>query len=177
MTTDTLIEVMSRGVELAGIAVIVLGAIVSTLRFLLHLWPTRGVPDAYEVYREGIGRAILLGLEFLVAADIVRTVAISPSFTSVGVLAAIILIRTFLAWTLELEITGRWPWEQRRTLGRPEEIPSSNLRRTPDLTGSEESRRTEVSRQGWAFGPVVLWSCVRRSPGGPAPGGRRSRGG
>jgi len=142
MTTDALIEVISRGVELAGIAVMVLGAGVATLRFLLHLRPTRGIPDAYEVYREGIGRAILLGLEFLVAADIVRTVAISPSFTSVGVLAAIVLIRTFLSWSLELEITGQWPWEQTRTLDRPEEIPSSNLRRTPDLTGSEENRRT-----------------------------------
>ncbi len=149
MTTDALIEVISRGIELAGIAVIVLGAIVATLLFceqcvhdLLHLRPTRGRSDAYEVYREGIGRAILLGLEFLVAADIVRTVAISPTFTSVGVLAVIVLIRTFLRWTLDLEITGQWPWEQTRTLDRPEEIPSSNLRRTPDLTGSEENRRT-----------------------------------
>ena len=140
MTTNALIEAISRGVELAGIAVIVLGAIYATLLFLLHLRPTRGIPGAYEVYREGIGRAILLSLEFLVAADIIRTVAISPSFTSVGVLAAIILIRTFLSWTLELEITGQWPWKQTRTLDRPEENPSSNLRRTPDLTGSEENR-------------------------------------
>jgi uncharacterized membrane protein len=142
MTTNVLIEVMSRGVELAGIAVIVLGASVATLLFLLHLWPTRGIPDAYQLYRESVGRAILLGLEFLVAADIIRTVAISPTFTSVGVLAVIVLIRTFLRWTLELEITGQWPWEQTRTLDRPEEIPSANLRRTPDLTGSDENRRT-----------------------------------
>jgi uncharacterized membrane protein len=141
MTTDALIEVISRGVELAGIAVIVLGAIVSTLLFLRHLRPPRGIPAAYQDYREGIGRAILLGLEFLVAADIVRTVAISPTFTSVGVLAAIVLIRTFLSWTLELEVTGQWPWRQMRTPGRPEEIPSSDRRRTPDLTGSEENRR------------------------------------
>jgi uncharacterized membrane protein len=140
MTTDALIEVISRGVELAGIAVIVLGAIYATLLFLLHLRPARGIPEAYQLYREGVGRAILLSLEFLVAADIIRTVAISPTFTSVGVLAAIILIRTFLSWTLELEITGQWPWQQTRTLGRPEENPSSNLRRTPDLTGPEENR-------------------------------------
>jgi uncharacterized membrane protein len=140
MSTDTLIQVISRGVELAGIAVIVLGAIVATLRLLLHRRPPLAIPDAYQVGREGIGRAILLGLEFLVAADIIRTVAISPTFTSVGVLAAIVLIRTFLSWTLELEITGQWPWEQTRTLGQPGEIPSSNLRRTPDVTGFEETR-------------------------------------
>jgi uncharacterized membrane protein len=66
---------------------------------------------AYRKCRENLGRAILLGLEFLVAGDIIRTVAISPSFESVGVLAAIVLIRTFLSATLTVEIEGRWPWQ------------------------------------------------------------------
>jgi uncharacterized membrane protein len=137
MTTDVVNEVISRGLEVAGVALIVLGAIVATVLFVPHLRPPRDIPDAYQLYRQRIGRAILLGLEFLVAADIVRTIAIAPTFTSVGILAAIILIRTFLSWTLELEITGNWPWKQTRPLGQPAELPSASLRPTPDHPESE----------------------------------------
>jgi uncharacterized membrane protein len=66
----------------------------------------------YEEYRRLLGRSILLGLEFLVAADIIRTVAIEPTFYNVGVLAIIVIIRTFLSFALGLEITGRWPWQK-----------------------------------------------------------------
>lgn len=66
----------------------------------------------YRSYRQSLGRSILLGLELLVAADIIRTVAVTPTFESVGVLAIIVLIRTFLSFSLELEITGRWPWQK-----------------------------------------------------------------
>jgi hypothetical protein len=71
--------------------------------------------DTRSLYVEGrrsVGRSILLGIEVLVAGDIIRTVAVSPSFTSVGVLAGIVAIRTFLSFTLEVEITGQWPWQQ-----------------------------------------------------------------
>ena len=68
--------------------------------------------DAYQLYRQNLGRAILLGLEFLVAGDIIRTVAVSPTFRSLGVLAGIVLIRTFLSMALQLEIEGRWPWQR-----------------------------------------------------------------
>jgi len=64
-------------------------------------------------FRQQLGQTILLGLELLVAGDIVRTVAASPSLTSVAILAAIVLIRTFLSFSLEVEITGRWPWQKR----------------------------------------------------------------
>ena len=73
-------------------------------------------PDVYRTFRRQLGRAILLGLELLVAADIIRTVAITPTLESVAVLAGIVLIRTFLSWSLELEISGAWPW-QKRNLG------------------------------------------------------------
>ena len=66
----------------------------------------------YHRYRKRLGRSILLGLELLVAADIIRTVAVAPTFESVGVLGLIVLIRTFLSFSLELEITGRWPWQK-----------------------------------------------------------------
>ena len=67
---------------------------------------------AYHGYRADLGRAILLGLEFLVAADIIGTVAIEPPFRSLGVLALIVAIRTFLSFALELEVSGRWPWHR-----------------------------------------------------------------
>jgi uncharacterized membrane protein len=68
--------------------------------------------EVYGRFRRFLGRSILLGLELLVAADIIRTVAVTPTLESVGVLACIVLIRTFLSWSLELEITGRWPWQK-----------------------------------------------------------------
>jgi uncharacterized membrane protein len=72
----------------------------------------------YRAYRQLLGRSILLGLELLVAADIIRTVAVTPTYESVGVLAIIVLIRTFLSFSLELEITGRWPWQKEPSSSR-----------------------------------------------------------
>jgi uncharacterized membrane protein len=63
-------------------------------------------------FRQRLGRAILLGLELLVAADIIRTVAVTPTVESVAVLAGIVLVRTFLSFSLEVELTGRWPWNR-----------------------------------------------------------------
>ena len=74
--------------------------------------PADPVP-IYTRFRRVLGRAILLGLELLVAADIIKTVAVTPTLDSVVVLAIIVLIRTFLSWSLELEISGRWPWQKR----------------------------------------------------------------
>lgn len=85
-----------------------MGILFATWLFLRR----RHADDAYRSYRQRIGRAILLGLEVLVAADIIRTVAVSPTFESVGVLAIIVAIRTFLSFTLELELSGRWPWQR-----------------------------------------------------------------
>ena len=77
--------------------------------------------DVYRGYRRGIGKAILLGLELLVAADIIRTVAVSPTLESVAVLGLIVLVRTFLSFSLEVELYGRWPW-QRGTERDPAEL-------------------------------------------------------
>jgi uncharacterized membrane protein len=103
-------DVIGETVDALGVAVIVVGVVVATGAAALRL--RRGEPT-YQPYRRQIGQSILLGLEFLVAADIIRTVAVEPSFTSLGVLAVIVAIRTFLSFSLELEITGRWPWQKR----------------------------------------------------------------
>jgi uncharacterized membrane protein len=102
---------VGKAIDALGVAVIVLGIALATV-LLARRW--RETEDHVRAYRQDIGRAILLGLEILVAADIIRTVAVSPTFTSAGVLAIIVVIRTFLSFTLELELTGRWPWQKRR---------------------------------------------------------------
>lgn len=113
MDFDDVVERVGEAVELTGIAVIVAGLTIALVAFGVRWLGGRRGDDSYQEARQSIGRSILLGLELLVAGDIIRTVAVSPSFTSVGVLAAVVAIRTFLSFTLELEITGRWPWQHR----------------------------------------------------------------
>jgi uncharacterized membrane protein len=103
-------EGIGQWVDAGGVAIIVLGVVLATVSALLGF--VRRTEGNYEMYRRRLGRSILLGLEFLVAADIIRTVAVAPTFSSVGVLAMIVVIRTFLSFSLELEITGRWPWQK-----------------------------------------------------------------
>ena len=117
---DWLIEALhwtARGIEAVGIAIIVLGAAVSSLYFLWQLLKAGVLAEPYQAYRANLGRGILLGLEFLIAADIIGTVAVDPTLENLGVLAIIVLIRTFLSFTLEVEIQGHWPWQQARIRG------------------------------------------------------------
>lgn len=102
------IETVGKAVDVLGVATIVIGIVVATCVLVVR---HREVDDAFRKYRQGIGRAILLGLEFLVAADIIKTVAVDPTFAGAGVLVIIVVVRTFLSFTLELEISGRWPWQ------------------------------------------------------------------
>ncbi len=121
MTFNEIMETVGKAVDAAGVAAIVVGAVVATLLAVGALLRRRGQGrEVYTLYRRRLGRSILLGLELLVAADIIRTVAITPTFESVGVLALIVLIRTFLSWSLELEISGRWPWQKEPEDDAPE---------------------------------------------------------
>jgi uncharacterized membrane protein len=104
-------EPATRLIELVGVLLILGGAAAATVRFLT-CWVSTGLDTAYREYRQHLGRAILLGLEFLVAGDIINTVAVDPTFQSVGVLAGIVAIRTLLSFSLEVEIDGRWPWNR-----------------------------------------------------------------
>jgi uncharacterized membrane protein len=105
------IETLGMAVDAAGVLVIVLGILLATFKALIARSPA-GV-DRYSAYRQSLGRAILLGLELLVAGDIIRTVAVSPTLENLAVLGAIVLIRTFLSFSLEMEVNGRWPWQPR----------------------------------------------------------------
>jgi uncharacterized membrane protein len=102
------IPLVGSGIEIFGVLIIVTGIAWSTY---LHL--RRPMPgEDTEVYKIRIGRSLLLGLEVLVAADIVKTIAHELTFISLGLLAGLVLVRTFLSWTLVLEIEGRWPWQR-----------------------------------------------------------------
>lgn len=103
------VELVGKGIDTAGVGVMVLGGLLATGRAVENA--VQRIPDVYRRFRQQLGRTILLGLELLVAADIIRTVAVTPTLSSVLVLALIVVIRTSLSFTLELEITGRWPWQ------------------------------------------------------------------
>lgn len=105
------VDVLAKVLELVGAAIILGGIVIASVRFVLD-----GIAsnwnDAYGRYRAGLGRGILLGLELLVGADIIATITAPLTFQSVGLLGAIIVIRTFLSFSLETEIEGCWPWRR-----------------------------------------------------------------
>ena len=116
-----LLHGVTRAIEVVGVAVIVLGAVAASVHLVWQL--VRHEPPlaaAYHGYRANLARAILLGLEFLVAADIINTVAFEPTLHGLGVLAGIVLIRTFLSFSLEVEIEGRWPWQHGAAIDKAE---------------------------------------------------------
>lgn len=112
MSFYEVIETVGKAIDGVGVAVIAIGALISAAGAVSRLRRKSG--DVYRVFRQQLGRSILLGLEFLVAADIIRTVAVTPDARSVAVLGGIVLIRTFLSFSLELEVTGYWPWQKNR---------------------------------------------------------------
>ena len=105
---------ITRGIEIIGICVITIGALAALVAYVRQLGHRGDKDERMSKLRSDLARSILLGLEFLVAADIVNTVAIDPTLESLAVLAGIVLIRTFLSFALEVEIEGRWPWQQAR---------------------------------------------------------------
>lgn len=107
-------EWAAAGIEILGVGIIVGFLLVGLARGMLDLFSSMDSSQVTKRMRALLVRGILLGLEFLVAADIIHTVAVELTFESVGVLVIIVLVRTFLSFTLELELTGSWPWENGR---------------------------------------------------------------
>ena len=106
------VEGIGLAVDALGVAVIVVAIGIAAFAFgRRSLAAAVAFEASYRELRQSIGRGVLLGLELLVAGDIIRTVAVDPSFESVGVLAIIVAIRTFLSFSLEVELTGHWPWQ------------------------------------------------------------------
>lgn len=113
MSFEDGISLVGKAVEIVGVAIIVVGIVRATLQYVRR-YREETTPPAYTLYRRSLGRAVLLGLEFLVAADIIHTVGTELTFRGLGALAILILIRTFLSVEIEMEIEGRWPWQAAR---------------------------------------------------------------
>ncbi len=138
---SSLLRWTARGMEATGTLIIAVGALTATVFFVRSVLARATGPVAYQQYRVDLGRAILLGLEFLLAADIVGTVAIEPTFRNLGVLALIVLVRTMLSFALEVEVNGHWPWRtsdlaRTRGAGRPGPGPSAESGRTRRAEGA-----------------------------------------
>ncbi|WP_094543630.1 DUF1622 domain-containing protein [Brucella pseudogrignonensis] len=108
-----ILEPMASALEFFGVSVIIIGVAVATLIYLKDVLVVSG-ENAYTRYRANLGRGILLGLEILIGADIIATIISPLTWESVGLLGLIVLIRTFLSFSLEAEIDGEWPWKRRR---------------------------------------------------------------
>ena len=112
MTFEEVMEDVVRGFEVAGVAILAIGSVIAGVRFLSRLAGPRRA-DAYERVRTDVGRAILLGLEVLIIADIVQTITVDTTLESAFTLGVIVLVRTFLSFSLEIELEGVVPWRRR----------------------------------------------------------------
>ena len=107
------LELLIQLLEICGASLLILGFVVATWKWVQQMH-REGRCAARSSYRQSLGRSVLIGLEVLVAATIIKTIIVEPSFEGLGLLAGMIVIRTILGWTTTLEINGRWPWQKRR---------------------------------------------------------------
>ena len=111
-TTIEWIEIASIIVEAVAVVIILFGLIYGSFRFLLLTLQRKLTSrERFNQYKHGVGKALLLSLEILVAADVIRTVALEPSFSNILGLGLLVVIRTFLSWSLVVEMDGHWPWQ------------------------------------------------------------------
>lgn len=103
------IELSSQGIQDLAVVIIAISIIYGSVRFLLQL--ARRVADPYPAYKKLLGRSLLLSLEFLIAADVIRTMLVDETAQSIAILGGLVFVRTFLSWSVVVEIEGRWPWQ------------------------------------------------------------------
>ena len=111
MSFDEGMELVVRGFEIGGVVVLVVGSVTALVR-AVRSWRRDGRAGVYEQARRDVGRAILLGLELLIIADIVLTITVDPTVESALTLGLVVLVRTFLSFSLEVELEGAWPWRR-----------------------------------------------------------------
>ncbi|QZA80936.1 DUF1622 domain-containing protein [Deefgea piscis] len=104
---------LATGVEYLGIAILILSTLLGLCLFVRDVYRSQTIDAAYNALREQLGRGILLSLEFLIISDIIYTIAIELTVDNLLKLGLVVIIRTFLSFTMELELTGRWPWQKK----------------------------------------------------------------
>ena len=112
------VEIASLVIELIAVLIIILAILYALFQYLTRSLPKGETSTGYRLLRDRMGRGLLLGLEVLVAADIVRTVILDATLRSVAVLGILVLVRTFLSWSIAVEIEGTWPWRAKREKDR-----------------------------------------------------------
>jgi uncharacterized membrane protein len=125
MSYEEVISNLVKGVEAVGAGIMVIGGSFFLVAFVRDAADGVKKQGSYERLRRNLGRCILLGLEVLIVADIVRTILVDPTFESVTVLGIIVLIRILLSFSLEVEIDGTWPWDRWRAIGQKNPQPPS----------------------------------------------------
>lgn len=128
MSYDHVISDVVRVVEAAGAAIMVVGGLGALVVFAARVLRDRPAPGAYDELRRNLGRCILLGLEVLIVADIVRTIIVDPTLESVGVLGIIVIIRILLSFSLEVEIDGVWPWRRWQLARQPDDAATAEAK-------------------------------------------------
>jgi uncharacterized membrane protein len=137
------VEWSSQGIQALAVIIIVIAIIFGSVRFLLQLWTP--ATDPYRAYKRLLGRSLLLALEFLVAADVIRTVLLDLTAKGMEILGALVVVRTFLSWSLVVELEGHWPW-QSTTLAAQSEQPRAG------------EARQDVSEPAGGFGKPASWA-------------------
>lgn len=121
------IELSSQGIQNLAVVIIVVSIIYGSLRFLLQL--SKRVPDPYPAYKKLLGRSLLLSLEFLIAADVIRTILLDETARSIAILGGLVLVRTFLSWSVVVEIDGHWPWRSAEVAAQSERVAGDDSRK------------------------------------------------
>lgn len=152
------VEFAAAGIGGFAVAVIVISFFFATVRFLLRSWQKQDA--AYNDYKLLLGRSMLLGLTFLVAADVISTVALAPSLSNIEILGMLVILRTFLSWSLVVELEGHWPW-QSGTEGKP----ADRAGRDNPRKRAAESAEEVSSPARWDIGvPGALEGSTRNDP-------------
>src|SRR5262245_21325579 len=125
------VEHAATGIELLAVVIIVMVILTATILYVFQILALRADTMTYKNYRQQVAHALLLGLEILVAADVIRTVALEPTLQNVLVLGLLVLIRTFLGWSLVVEIEEHWRWQSSRDKTENRHFPSTRTREAP----------------------------------------------
>ena len=147
------VELSSQGIQALAVVVIVASIIFGSLRFLLQL-STRAT-DPYRAYKQLLGRSLLLSLEFLVAADVIRTVLLDLTAKGMEILGALVVVRTFLSWSVAVELEGHWPWQSPAVAAQSDHAEVDDARKPvyPSMRGTDKPAQWPIEV------PVPLATC------------------